>query len=171
MQGIVLTTTDKERILAGEELNDQHINVAQGLLKQQFPEIGGLKLSLLQRKKQLNVQDKKQCIQMIHCHGDHWIVTSTLLSEEVKVYDSVYRTLDRTSKSIISNLFQTSTSTDLVQIHRQIGGRDCGVYAIAISTALAFREDPAGIKFDQPAMKRHLIACMEKGTFSPFPTV
>ena len=89
----------------------------------------------------------------------------------MKVYDSVYRTLDRATKSIISNLFQTSTSTELVLINRQTGGRDCAVYAIAISTALSFRQDPTAIKFDQPAMRSHLVACFEKGTFSPFPMI
>ncbi len=87
-------------------------------------------------------------------------------SDEVKVYDSIYRTLDRATQSIILNLFQTSTSTELGQIHRQAGGWDCGVYATAISTVLAFRKDPAVIKFDQPAMRPPLVACMEKGTFS-----
>ena len=70
------------------------------------------------------------------------------------MYKSVYRALDRATKSIISNLFQTSTSTELVRINRQAGGRNCGVYAIAISTALSFEFS--------------LVACFEKGTFSPF---
>ena len=45
--GIALTGTDKELIMAGEKLNDLHINMAQGLLKQQFSEITGLKSTLL----------------------------------------------------------------------------------------------------------------------------
>lgn len=128
--GIVLTGTDNELILAGEKLNDLHINMVQRLLKRQFSEITGLKPILLQTKKQLKVL---QHIQIIRSRGDHWIVASTVFaaSDEVKVYDSVYHTLDQTTKSIISNLFQTST--ELVRIPRQTGGCDCGVYAIAIS--------------------------------------
>jgi len=45
------------------------------------------------------------------------------------------------------------------------------VYAIAVSTALAFGHDPAKIKFDQSAMRPHLIKCLEMGTFSPFQTL
>lgn len=170
--GIVLERTEKEHILTGEKLNDSHINMAQGLLKRQFSEVTGLNSTLLQAKKQTK-QDNKQQIQIIHSRGDHWLVASTVLSskDEVKVYDSVYRTIDRTTRSIISNLFQSSSSTELVKINRQTGGRDCGVYAIAISTALAFHHDPSLIKFDQPAMRPHLVACLEKGTFSPFPTI
>ena len=48
---IVLTKTDKGHIMAGEKFNDHHIDVAQGILKQQFPGISGLRSPLLQRKK------------------------------------------------------------------------------------------------------------------------
>ena len=72
--------------------------------------------------------------------------------------------------SIISNIFHESTRKELVPIHRQTGGQDCGVYAIAILTALAFCHDPAKIKFNQSAMRLHLIKCLEMGAFSPFPT-
>ena len=61
---------------------------------------------------------------------------------------------------MVLNIFHESTRNKLVPIHRQTGGQDCGVYAIAISTALAFCHDPAKIKFNQSAMRLHLI---EKG--------
>ena len=89
----------------------------------------------------------------------------------MKVYDSIYRTLDRETLDIISNVFHLSTAIELVPIHRQIGGRDCGVYAIAISTALAFGHDPSQITFTQSAMRLHLVKCLEMGQFSPFPFV
>lgn len=175
LDSIVLTKTDKDHIMAGEKLNDLHIDVAQALLKQQFPSISGLQSPLLQQKKhfKVQVQDSKQQIQIIHSRGDHWMVASTVLAESgaVKVYDSIYRTLDQGACGIISNIFQTSTSKELVPIQRQTGGRDCGVYAIAIATALAFNLDPSKIKFKQSAMRPHLIKCLEIGTVSPFPTV
>ena len=88
LAGIVLTSSDKQHILDGEKLNDRHINMAQGLLKQQFSEITGLKSTLLQAKKQRKEDDKLK-IQIVHCRGDHWIAASTLLAadDEVKVYD------------------------------------------------------------------------------------
>lgn len=171
---IVLTKTDKDQIIAGEKLDDRHIDVAQGFLKQQFPCISGLQSPLLQKKKLLRTQDSHQHqIQIIHSRGDHWIVASTVLADDgqVKVYDSVYRTLDRETLNIISNIFNGSNAKELVPIHRQTGGRDCGVYAIAISTALAFSHDPSKIRFNQPAMRLHLIRCLELGKFSLFPTV
>ena len=112
-------------------------------------------------------------IQIVHSRGDYWIVAATTLAtdDRVLVYDSVYRTLDRPTKNTILNLFPSSTCAELVQVNRQMGGLDCGVFAVAISTALAFQQNPAVIKFDQPAMRPHLIACFEKRQFSPFPSV
>ena len=91
--------------------------------------------------------------------------------DRVLVYDSLYRTLDQPTENIISNLFPAATITELVQVNRQTGGLDCGVFAVAISTALAFHQNPAVIKFDQPALRPHLVACFEKRQFSPFPSV
>ena len=75
------------------------------------------------------------------------------------MYNSIFRTLDHEKHNIISNIFPMAKSQELVPIHRQTGGRDCGVYAIAISTTLAFGHDPAKIQFDQSAMRPHLIKC------------
>ena len=50
---------------------------------------------------------------------------------------------------MVLNIFHESTRKELVPIHRQTGGQDCGVYAIVISTALAFCHNPAKIKFNQ----------------------
>ena len=141
------------------------------MLKQQFPELASLKSTLLQTRKH-PVEEKEQ-IQIVHSRGDHWIVASSIhaAGNEVLLYDSVYQTLDATTNSIIVNLFPTLTSAELVEISRQTGGEDCGVFAIAIATALAFHRNPAAITFDQPTMQSHLVECFEKGTFSLFPTV
>ena len=142
------------------------------MLKQQFSELAGLKSTLLQTRKHPG-EEKKEQIQIVHSRGDHWIVASSIhaAGTEVLVYDSVYRTLESTTNSVILNLFPTSTSAQLVEISRQIGGEDCEVFTIAIATALAFSKNPATITFDQPTMRSHLVACFEKGTFSLFPTV
>ena len=172
-KGLILTLADKEHILAGGKLDDRHIDVAQNLLKQQFSEVGGLQSTLLQAKPRKRCEENKKMIQIVHSRGDHWIVTAMVLStdDRVLVYDSLYRTLDRPTENIISNLFPTATIKELVQVNRQTGGLDCGVFAVAISTALAFQQNPAMIKFDQPAMRPHLVACFEKRQFSPFPSV
>ena len=50
LAGIVLTSNDKQHILDGEKPKDRHINMPQGLLKQPFSEVTGLKSTLLQAK-------------------------------------------------------------------------------------------------------------------------
>lgn len=123
------------------------------------------------QKQHWECNDKK--IQIVHSRGDHWIVAATMPDENdaVVVYDSVYRTLDQPTKSIISELFPAATSIDLVQVSRQTGGLDCGVFAIAISMALALQQDSAVITFDQPAMRPHLVACFQKRQLSLFTQV
>ena len=160
------TREDQHHIESGKKLNDLLINIAQEILKKQFPDIRGLNNTLLQKKKSLKRQTDTQKIQIIHSRGDHWIVASTTFAEEgeVKVYDSVYRTLDQGTKDIISNLFE-SESHVLAPTSKQTGGQDCGVYAIAMSTALDY-ENPTVLKFDQPSLRPHLIMCIEKGEFS-----
>ena len=122
--------------------------MAQSLLKRQFPEIAGLRSTLLQTKEQPKGESDTNKLQIVHSRGDHWIVASTILATKVNVYDSVYRTVDRNTSKIIKNLFPSSASTELVRINRQTGGQDCGVFAIALSTAIPNGEDPSSIKFD-----------------------
>ena len=91
--------------------------------------------------------------------------------DRLLVYNSVYRTLHQPTKNIILNLFPVSlTSTELAEVNKQRGGLDCGVFAVVISTALAFGQNPVVIKFDQPAMRLHLVTCFEKGQLTPFPS-
>ena len=92
-QGCLLTEKDREAIVSDDLLNDWHINYAQALLHYQFPQTEGLHNTLFQKKKW---QQKIKCgIQIIHDRGNHWIVASTIDSDQsVQVYDSVYSTVN-----------------------------------------------------------------------------
>ena len=61
------------------------------LLKQQFPSVKVLSLTLYQRKQFAHGEHYvKDCIQIVHSHGNHWIVASTINCEdEILVYDSL----------------------------------------------------------------------------------
>ena len=52
---------------------------------------------------------------------------------------------------------------------RQQGGSDCGLFAIAYAVDLAMGTDPATIKYDQRAMRKHLIRSIEQGAITQFP--
>ena len=51
---VTLTKQEKDRLIGGHELSDTHINFAQLLLKQQFPNIDGFRNTLQQNKPFIN---------------------------------------------------------------------------------------------------------------------
>ena len=58
IEDISLTIGDKRIIEEGRMLNDKHINLAQRMIKQKFPSINGLHLTLLQDKPHTEQTDK-----------------------------------------------------------------------------------------------------------------
>ena len=115
----MLTLADKGHILAGEKLDDRHIDIAQNMLKEQFSKIGGLQSTLLQVKPQKQHIENKTFFNH-NSRGDHWIVAATMFAtdDRVLVCDSVYHTLDQPTKNIILNLFPAPMSTQLVRVNR-----------------------------------------------------
>ena len=134
---------DMEKIIMGKELTDIEINLAQQLLKSQFPEVNRLQSTLLQDKHTIltekSVHDK---IQIIHCKTQHhWVVATTINCDihEVKIFDSLYTFCDKETEATTNNLFQWDSKKVSVMFSRcqkQIGGVDCGLFAIAFATAL-----------------------------------
>ena len=60
-------------------------------------------------------------------------------------------------------------STKFMDIQKQSGGYDCGVFSIAFATALVFGEKPGCFLFDQKKMRAHLLQCFERQQMSMFP--
>ena len=73
-----------EKVIMGKELTDIHINIAQNLLKKQFPNLSGLQCTLLQAKETSTIDIKaNKMLQIIHClDHHHWIVATTIGSEK-----------------------------------------------------------------------------------------
>ena len=113
-------------------------------------------------------------MQIIHCRGSHWIVASTMNNckqDEVIMFDSLYTSIDEDTKAIITNIFQVSDSPRVkyVKTQEQVGTNDCGLFAIATATAIAFGSDPLSLTFNQGEMRRHLYLCFEEGLLIEFP--
>ena len=171
--GIKLTINDRDSITRGERLNDMVINVAQRLLKSQFPKIKGLNSTLLQAKKTYNTFENNK-VQIIHSRGDHWIVAATVGGEkgnQVKVYDSLYESIDDGTHKVISNIFGSLATPHSIETPKQSGVDDCGLYAIANATSICHNQNPAVITFDQSLMRLHLTQCIDKKMIAPFPSV
>ena len=95
-----LSNIDIEGIIIGEKLCDAEINLAQRLLRVQFPELGGLQSALLQQNEAPIPERKEKVLQIIHCGSHHhWIVATTNGNNrdagEVLVYDSIFKNVDR----------------------------------------------------------------------------
>jgi Ulp1 family protease len=120
-------------------------------------------------------------IQIIHVNTNHWSVISTCTHKTtspqegltVNYYDSLYFKLPETAEDIISFLLSKNSLTHVhvkcIPVHQQIGSTDCGLYAIATATALAYQIDPETQLYVQGEMRTHLIQCFNSGKIEPFP--
>ena len=54
-------------------------------------------------------------------------------------------------------------------VYMQTNGNDCGLYAIANATALAFGRDPSKEQYIPSKLREHLIQCLENKEMRPFP--
>ena len=63
----------------------------------------------------------------------------------VKVYDLAFHSIDHATEKVIVNLFQyadTLPTIKLERLQKQKSSNDCGVFAIACPTAIAFGAKP-----------------------------
>ena len=58
---------------------------------------------------------------------------------------------------------------EYIDVQRQVGGSDCGLFSIAFATALVFGQHPGQLVFDQTQMRTHLLQCLEASEMLPFP--
>ena len=103
---------------------------------------------------------------------NHWVLTATYKSSKVvHVYDSVYSSLDQSSAKLIQRIFHCSSCNIRIEcVQKQCGSNDCGVYAIAYATAVAFGQDPTKVTFHQLSMRKHLVSCNMDKKMQPFPS-
>ena len=107
--------------------------------------------------------------------GNHWITVSSVGCDAgtIKVYDSMDLALTSTLKTTLVDLINTSSDRFVIEymnIQYQIGGDNCGVFAIALACSICNGQDPSTLKFDQDAMHPHLIDAFLKKKLVPFPT-
>ena len=122
------------------------------------------------------VDDMKNKLQIIHCKArHHWIVATTVkcANNQVLVVDSLYNSLDEETKATISQLFKSRSTSCLVKKvirpQKQMGIKDCGLFAVAFATSIAFGFWPAKQRFQQQSMRAHLVSCFENKKMIPFP--
>ena len=168
-----LKLSDKMAIEQGGEMTDKHMQMAQHLVRIQFPVVGGLQSTLLQQKKKKGTWTMST-VQIIYCNKrSHWITATIKFCKpgQVNIYDSMFNKLDAETRTIVKQMFGLKKADDIsmVAMQCQKGSKDCGLFAIAVITSLAFGEDPSTVSYDQDNLRRHLIDCITKGELSLFP--
>ena len=112
-------------------------------------------------------------IQILHTGHSHWVCVSSIGCElgHVNLYDSLYH------DSVLTQEVEEQTNDLLggclvalnpMPVQQQTNGSDCGVFAIAFSTCLVFREDPTFVNFDAQSKRTHLASFLGKCTLFPF---
>ena len=173
-EGYSMTVSDKMCLLQTTDLlNDRHINFGQKLLRSQFEGTEGLINTLFQSK--IPTNKITTGLQIIHDRNNHWIVASTINSDAgcIQIFDSVYKVLNEATKKTVANLFSLSDNAHfkVMKIQKQLGGYNCGVFALAIALSILLNINPEGIFYRQQDMRRHLLECFEKKEMTMFPTL
>ena len=164
-----LNMSDRGCIISGDKLNNKHVNFAQMLIKQHFKHLEGLKypvvLSTLEP-----FPTTTNVLQIMHTPEDHWFVASTMRCAEgkINIYDSFYGSVEASTASLIAKLFGDA-ELKMKTCPRQLGDKDCGVFAIANCAAIVHGINLEGIKFLQDNMRQHLLLCLEQQHLCPFP--
>ena len=172
---LIFSDVEKRKIQQNRMLTDESINIAQNLLYNQFDNIGGLEDTVVGQVKEFSVFTSN-FIQIINTGMLHWICVSGNPAAEksrVYIYDSLSSgTVTYVSAAQIANFMNCSESaitTTFQPVQQQLNGVDCGVFAIAFATSLAFGEDPTQIAYDNRKLRDHLIKCLERHEMRPFP--
>jgi hypothetical protein len=64
-----------------------------------------------------------------------------------------------------------SVTIKTMNVARQTGSGDCGLFALAFATSLCIGQDPVNIIYSQQHMRNHLHDCLSSGVLTPFPVV
>lgn len=174
----VLSLAEREMLCNNDWLTDLHMNSVQVLLKKQFPQIGGLQNTAVLQSSRIMQSFPDGCgsLQIVHINNNHWVVASTLNchKSDISVYDSLNSSVDLETQAILAKLLRTPKDIFTIQIakvNKQSGTNDCGAFAAAYCTSLAFGQDPSSVVYSQEHLRHHLLTCLENQKMSIFPTI
>ena len=163
-----LTTKDRHIIKNGEELNDLHVTTAMNLIQNEHPII-------VQPPSIVHATGFDYCpvqtIQILHNGAHHWLLLSSL-DGTVSIYDSLNMHPTNLLLKQMTQLFSPDDALPVYkqhECHKQVGGTDCGVFAIAYAVDALRGNEPQNIRYNQSKMRDHLIHCFETGKITSFP--
>ena len=157
-------------------LQTKHISAMNKLLKKQHPQQNGLTDTICLSEQSRWNSKTNNFVQVVNVSGNHWVCTANIGCGQstVNVYCSM-PTLSIQSMSLrrqVSVILQTqvrSFELKFINVQRQIGANDCGLFAIANVTSLCLGSDPHLLRYDQSQMRNHLCKCFENNLMTVFP--
>ena len=178
VSNINLSLVDKNILSSGDLMNDKHINAAQILLKNQFPEACGLMDTLIVSNQLSgeglpNINSSMTNIIQLHNLPGHWLVSQSN-GQSVIVYDSLYPGMTHPLTMQLVYLYKSIAKGGLLLVklrccQKQAGFVDCGLFAIANAVSLANGIYPGAVIFQQSQMRQHLKQCLERKQLTMFP--
>ncbi len=179
VDSLYLSEKDHQSLRCGECLTANHICAAHRMLKSQFPGQNGLQdthyLSVYNDWK----SNPENFVQILYVNSAHWVCLSNCMYDCengcVDLYDSMISdppedgSIVRQACTIMKSFNVSSVQINIVKVTQQVGGSDCGVFAIAMATDLCFKSDPFHASYVQDEMRSHLERCFESGQMTQFP--
>lgn len=171
-----LEEEDKEILLSGQWLTDKHISAINTLLLKEYPEQNGLRNTVVLFEGLPWKSKADNFVQVINVSRNHWVCAANIGCPEniVNVYDSIpaYSIDSPSLKRQLAAILRTqapSFEVNFINVQRQIGSSDCGLFAIANAVSLCLGNDPHMLRYDQKQMRNHLYNCFENHSITPFP--
>ena len=177
-----LTKDDQDILMSERWLSDSIMYSAQKLLQRQ---VGGSiagwqSTQCWKRTKKFDVLPyHSPFIQILNIENRHWVTVSNILTLGKHSNDKVYL-FDSMRPSKVAPILKEQLCSFIkpgvdeldimiVDVQQQNNSYDCGLFALAYATELAFGYDPATFLWDQPSMRKHLLLCFEAGEMKRFP--
>ena len=113
--------------------------------------------------------------QVLHVNN-HWVTVSSLTERATSVvylYDSLQK--ETLNKNLVKQIARLRKSEDAEPraiskaVQQQGNGYDCGIFAIAFATDIAYNHKPEQRTYNQSVMRKHLLAQLENETMTLFP--
>ena len=135
-----------KRILSSRSawLDDELINAAQSMLKQQHPLIGGFQSPTLGNHLAMIPPDR-EFVQVVIVNNNHWVALSTVGCQpsSIKMFDSLGGRLPKRCLKLVADLMQSrerELTFEFVDVQEQKGASDCGLFALKFLTSIAMNK-------------------------------
>jgi len=157
-------------------LTDNVINAAQLLMKNTTND-QGLQDTVLVAANAVKLATTDNFVQIVHDSAlAHWLVATNYGCRPftVRLYCSMTM---KPSESCLQSILrfinaprsQSRLQFELMNVAKQAGAQDCGLFAVAYTQRLISGMDPTTVVFDQDLMREHLRSCLSVGKLEPFP--